>query len=138
VKRIIVDASVLIAGLMADGTVRDLLLTRTDLAFCAPSFVETEVKRHLKRISDRADLPTEMVQSVLTDLLGTIDLIPRAVYSSALGEARQLSRDAGAHRDEDYVALALSLACEIWTLDKDFGRVKRIRTLDTRAVDQLD
>jgi len=134
VKRIVVDASVLLAGLFKDGTVRDALLNTHESLFAAPSYLKDEATRHLAEVAARARIPAPTVEAVLEDLLGAIELMPPGVYSGSMQFAMKLARAVGALEDADYLALALALDAPIWTLDKDFRRIPGIRVLSTRDV----
>jgi predicted nucleic acid-binding protein len=137
VRPIVVDASVLVAGLFKDGSVRDLLLNVEGMEFYAPRYVQEEALRQLPRIAARAHLPSATIEAVLSDLLGAIDLLPPGAYATHMNEARRLARAAGDEGDADYVALCLALECPIWALDRDFGRIPGIRVLSTRDLSTM-
>lgn len=136
-RRVVVDVSVVVAGLFKDGTVRDVLLNSEDVAFCAPFYLKDEVARHLHEVASRARIPRATAEAILEDLLGAIELIPPGVYSAWTNAARGLTHTAGATGDSDYVALALAIEAPVWTLDKDFTRIPGIRLLATRDVAEL-
>ncbi len=136
-RRIVVDASVLLAALFKDGSVRDILLNTEDVTFFGPSYIAGEVERHLSEVAERAGLPRGTVESVLADVLSAIELVPPGIYSFALGEARNLAAAAHAKGDEDYIALALALEAPIWTLDNDFRRVPQIQAIATGDILRL-
>lgn len=135
-KRVVVDASVVLAGLFKNGTVRDALLNPEDVAFLAPAYLKEEVSRHLSQIATRAKIPVITVEAVLDDLLAAIELMPPAVYSGSIQAGRDLARKVGAIRDADYIALALALGAPIWTLDKDFSGIPGLRVLSTGDLDR--
>ncbi len=136
VRRVVVDASVLLAGLFKIGTVRDLLLTTESCFFSAPDYLQSEVHRHLFDVSLRSQLSAETVRVVLEDLLSQIELAPFGLYAHRIEEARRVMGKAHAPEDVDYVALALSLDAPIWTLDNDFRRMSRVATLTTRELER--
>jgi predicted nucleic acid-binding protein len=132
-----VDASVLVASLMADGSVRHLLLTSPGLSFSAPHRAYDEVGNLLPKIVARTDLPEAVVRAVLGHVASRIDLVPAAIYSGEIAKARRLAERADARGDEDYIALALAYDAPIWNLDKDFRRVRGVEVLETRAIRDL-
>jgi len=136
VRRIIVDASVVLAGLFKDGTVRDVLLNSDDVDFVAPKYVASEIERRIPEVVFRTKKPEATVRAVLEDLLSAIELVPAEAYSGSIARALRLAKREGAEGDEDYIALALALDSPIWTLDKDFDRVRGIITLKTADVDR--
>lgn len=130
--QVVVDASVVVAGLFKDGTVRDLILNLADVELCAPAYVREETIRHVPRVASRAKLSEPTIRLVLEDLFRAIELIPEGVYSAWIGRASVLAREASAEEDSDYIALALALDAPIWTLDKELRRVPGLRILATR------
>jgi predicted nucleic acid-binding protein len=136
-KRIVVDASVVVAGLFVNGTVRDVLLNAEGIALCAPSYLWEVTARHLPKVVTRARLPAETVRPVLEDLLDCIEKMPPGVYASSMVQARRLVLAADAFGDQEYIALALALEAPIWTLDRDFGRVPGLVVLSTELVESL-
>lgn len=135
--RIVVDASVLVATLMADGAVRDVLLSSPDHEYIAPRYIQVELERNLSRIAARARLPMETVRALTEDVLGAVDLIQPGAYGHLLADATASAKAAHAQGDEDSIAVALLLSAPVWTLDNNFRRVKGIRCLNTKEVSDL-
>jgi len=135
--RIVVDASVLVATLMADGTVRDVLLSSPDHEYFAPQYIQAELERNLSRIASRARLPMETVRALTEDVFEAVDLLHSATYAHLLADATALAKAANAQGDEDYIAVAMLLNAPVWTLDNDFRRMKGIRCLNTKEVNDL-
>lgn len=135
--RIVVDASVVVAGLFKDGTVRELILNLDDPELCAPAYIRQEAFRQIPRVATRAKLSEPIVRTVLEDLFGAIELIPAGVYSAWMGRALALAKKAAAVEDADYIALALALGAPVWTLDGDLRRVPGLRILATQDVKVL-
>lgn len=131
-KQIVVDASVIVAGLLKDGVVRDLTLNSEDIEFCAPAYVREEIERQVPRIKGRANLPEPTVRAILEDLLAAVDLVPRPVYSGWMDTASRLAKEAAAPGGAEYIALALALGAPVWTLDHDFLRIPGLEVLATR------
>ncbi len=132
--RVVVDASVVVAALMADGTVRDTLLSSSDHDFVAPSYIREEVTRNLPRVAHRARLDPVTVRALVEDVLEAIDLVPPAFYAQFSVKAGEIVRRAGARGDVEYVALALLLDAPVWTLDADFRRIPGLAVLSPRDV----
>ena len=136
-RPIVVDASVLVAALFKDGTVRDLLLNTEEIDFYAPLYVKEEVLRQLPRIVARARIPSATIEAILSDILDAIDLLPPGTYAARMTEARRLAKAAGDEGDSEYVALCLALECPIWALDRDFDRIPAVRVLSTRDINAI-
>jgi len=135
-RRIIVDTSVVLAGLFKGGTVRDILLNAGDVEFVAPKYIASEIERDIPEVVFRTKKPEATVRAVLEDLLGAIELIPAEVYSGSIARAMRIAERVDADGDADYIALAPSLGSPIWTLDKDFDRVRDVVPLKTKDVEQ--
>jgi predicted nucleic acid-binding protein len=135
--RVVVDANVAIAALMANGSVRDVLLNSTTLDFFAPEYLKSEIARHEADVVSRSHLDPTSVRALLEDVTQVIQFVPSHAYAARTAEARRLAAQAHADRDEEYIALARWLDAPVWTLDNDFRRIKRLRVLRTNEADQL-
>lgn len=132
---VVVDASVVIAGLMADGRARRVLL-HSDVVFYAPPLVLEEVHDRVDELAKRANLSPGVVSTVLEDLDERIEVAPEGLVEVHLDEAEPRAADADAEGDEDYIALALALDAPVWTYDDDFDRVEGIDVTGTTAVEE--
>ncbi|MGQ0536230.1 MAG: PIN domain-containing protein, partial [Methanobacteriota archaeon] len=83
-RAVVVDASVLVAALMADGRARHVLLHASDVAFYGPAALFEETLRHVPRISKRAGLPETVVRALIADVQKRIRLVPEAAVGRAL------------------------------------------------------
>jgi predicted nucleic acid-binding protein len=137
VTQVVVDASILVAALMADGSARHTLLHSGEVEFVVPAFIFEEVERNMDRIVARARLPSEIVATLVDDLRSRIEVVPRGAYSDALDEARVAAEKAGAMGDEDYVALAVTLNAPVWSFDRDFLRIPGVRHISTREIAEI-
>ncbi len=132
-RPVVVDASVLIAALMADGTARRVLV-HAPCSFYVPPRILEETNKHLPKIAKRAGLPQQSIKAVIEDLFTRIEVVPPALIAPFLAEATKRTKKADALGDEHYVALALALDAPLWTYDDDFGRISGIRTISTTEV----
>lgn len=135
--RIVLDASVLMASLIADGPTRGILLGYHDLEFYAPEVVSSEIQKHLQTIAKRTGKPKEIVSTFLKDILSNVEVVPTEIFAGNLESARKRTQAAHAENDEAYVALADYLDAPVWTYDKDFQRVSGIRVLVTSDIQGL-
>ena len=135
--RVVVDASVVLASLMADGSTRGLLLGQHNLEFYAPEAVTTELRRHLDLVSERTGKSIDLVNALIEEVMACLEAVPTPLFLAALPSARRRARLARAYHDEAYVALADALGAPIWTLDKDFRRMSGLKVLTTAEVKRL-
>jgi predicted nucleic acid-binding protein len=137
VSRVVVDASVILAGLLGDGTTRSVLLGQNDLILYTPAAVTDEIERHLAEIVERSHVSRESVVVVLDEIRAGLEVVPAETLARSLPSARRRVARAHALHDEAYVALADALAAPIWTYDKDFRRVEGVTVVSTKEVLRL-
>lgn len=131
--KVVVDASVLVASLMADGRARHALLHSPSALYVPPRIFE-ELEAKIGKIAKRARVDRGIVTALLADLRRRIEVVPEALLAPFLPEARARAEAADAAGDEDYVAAALALDAPIWTYDRDFSRIRGVRILGTAEV----
>ena len=131
--KVVVDASVLVASLMADGRARHALL-HSPFSLYVPPRVFEELQAKAEKIAKRARLDRTVVDALLADLRSRIEVVPDALLAPFLPDARARAVAAGAEGDEDYVAAALALDVPIWTYDRDFARIRGVRVIGTAEV----
>lgn len=129
-RRVIIDASALIAALMANGRARAALL-HGDAVFIAPPHIVEETEAALPKIVARVGQPPAVVRAILEILLARVTVIPADALVAHWPDAVGRARVAHAEGDEAYIALALATGAPIWTYDKDFGRVDGIVLIST-------
>lgn len=129
-ERLVVDASVLTAALMADGRTRHPLLHPPGPLYVPPR-IFVEIEANTAKIVKRARVPRPVAAAVVEDVRTRVQVVPAAMLAPFLGEARRRTATAGAWGDEDCVALALAMKAPVWTLDKDFRRIRGIRVVTT-------
>ncbi|MCI4324691.1 MAG: PIN domain-containing protein [Thermoplasmata archaeon] len=135
--RVVVDASVILAGLLRDGTTRSVLLGQHDLILYTPAAVTDEIERHLAEMVERSHVSKESVVVVLDQIRAGLEVVPTETFARYLPSARRRVARAHALHDEAYVALADALAAPIWSYDKDFRRVDGVTVLSTKEVLRL-
>lgn len=136
-KRVVVDANVLIACLVKDGRTREVFLRDGEVRFLVPEVIFDEVGRHLREVAAKANVSEETCRALFNELSRRLEPIPRALWASALPRALELVRTARAPNDEPYVALALVQGAPIWSFDKALRRVRGIRILTIGEVELL-
>ena len=134
--RLVVDTSVLIAALMKNSAVRELLLNPL-FEFFVPEYCIEEIERHVAEISKRSGLSVENVYLLLGVLLASVQVISAERVVKKWREAEKImgkiDRD-----DVPFVALALSFPNDgIWTEDKHFLRQDRVKVWRTRELLKL-
>lgn len=131
--RVVVDASVLVASLMADGRARHALLHSPSTLYVPPRVFE-ELEAKVGKIAARARVDRTIVKALLVDIRHRVEIVPEAVLAPFRPDAEAMARAADAEGDEDYVAAALALKAPVWTYDRDFARIRGIRVVGTAEV----
>jgi predicted nucleic acid-binding protein len=135
VRVVVLDASVLVACLFKDGRARSAVLYAEDVAFVVPPGILSEVERQLPRIALRAGISRSELDGILELLRGHLHEISLEVLRPFEADAKGNALDAGDVTDWEYVALALALDAPVWTYDRDFRRMRGVRTIGTTALD---
>jgi predicted nucleic acid-binding protein len=136
-KRVVVDANVLIACLVKDGRTREVFLRAGKVRFLVPDVIFDEVGRHMPEVAAKAGVPVGTSTALLRELTPRLERIPRALWASALLIAKELVHAARAPNDEPHIALALVQDAPIWSFDKALHRIHGIRIMSTEEVERL-
>jgi len=134
--KLVIDTSILIAALMKDSAVREVLLNPF-FEFYVPEHCIEEIERHAGEISERSGLGVENVYLLLGVLLASVQVVPAEEILGKMEEAEKIMGkiDAG---DVPFVALALSFPNDgVWTEDKHFLKQKRVKVWLTRDLLKL-
>ncbi|MHB8603794.1 MAG: PIN domain-containing protein [Thermoplasmatota archaeon] len=135
-KRLVVDASVIMAALKRDGRVRALLLgAPPHLAFYVPEFLFVEIEDNLDELAEDIGVPRVALDAVLRTLRPRLTVIPPEATDHVIQEAKHLTHKADAENDEEYVALALAMNAPIWSFDKDFDRIPGVKRIESKTVE---
>lgn len=127
---VIVDANVLLAGLLRDATNRELLLD-VRLNLFAPEHLILEISHNLvvnSKIRKRIHLSSKQLGELFGHLTQRIQTVPAASYRQHFSEALSLAPH---EEDAPYFALALLFGIPIWTNDKGFKKQKKIKIYST-------
>lgn len=134
--KLVVDSSVLIAALMRDSAVRELLLNPF-LEFYVPEHCFEEIERHVDEISKRSALSVQNVYLLLGILLASVQVVPAESILEWIGEAEKIMGKIDMD-DVPFVALALSFLNDgIWTEDRHFLKQRRVKVWLTRDLLKL-
>ena len=144
---LIIDASTLVAEAPRQRGRALLARQRLSLFIAAEQWSETEheLDRRTAIIIARNDLDRGQAEALRADIRRIVTqqvrVAPAEAYADRLAEAyRRVPRDS---QDAPTVALALTLGCAIWTLDRDFFGcglptwTTETLLLDLDALDQL-
>jgi len=112
--RLIVDANILFAALIKEGSTAELLIS-DKLQLFAPEFLFTEFAKYKELILKKTHRKEEEFDQFLDLLKEQITIVSKKEIKPFLEEADKLSPDP---KDSMYLALAIALKSDIWSNDK--------------------
>ena len=132
---IVLDANVLFAAFMKEGTTRKILLTKTPtpLKLYAPPFLLDEVYKYKELLARKAKLPESEVFGLVLQLIyasGT-EIIDYKYLKKFRNNAEKISPTMN---DAIYFAVALYKKCPIWSNDKPIAKQNKIKIISTKDI----
>lgn len=123
-RPLVLDANILVRAVLGRRVLTLLETYAEQVTFLTPEVAFTSLRTHLPGILIRRGLAQEAVaqlleQEILVRLPALVTSVPEAVYVD-LGAAARRRIAIRDEADWPFVALALRLACPIWTEDQDF------------------
>lgn len=130
---LIIDTNILLAALIKDSTVREIILMPF-FEFSLPEFAIVELKKHLSLISQRSSLTKNEIDILLGILLENITIVSKSQIAPYIPKAKEAIGRVDMN-DVPFVALAYAIENDgIWTQDKDFDVLKDIKVWKTKDI----
>lgn|SRR3989344_334620 len=130
---IVIDANILIAALLRDSKVREIIVNFQD-HLLVPEVHLQEIAEHKKELLEKSGFSEEDFDILLTKLSEYCTIIRSDKILSFLEEADKLI---GAVDKDDVPVIATSLTygvCPIWSDDKHFQKQKKIKIYTTKEM----
>ena len=130
---LVVDANVLLASFLKEGTTRALLLD-TRLKLYAPEHLISEISRHLEEtatLRNRIGLSAEEILGLFRLLTNHIQTVPKESYKKQMSEALNLAPH---EEDAPYLAVALLLNIPIWSSDRGLREQNEVQVYSTPQI----
>ena len=133
--KLVVDANILISGLLKNGITRELMLNR-DINLYTSEFIFEELFNHITEISKKAGMNKNEFNEMAEILIAESDLkiITKDEVRSYTDLANSISPDID---DALYFATALKLNCAIWSNDKQLKNQKHVKVYSTHDLIKL-
>ena len=132
---LVIDANIVIAALIRNSKVREILLSGK-FKFLAPDFVKDETFKYLEYVRQKSGMEKKDLDLLVTLVFQEIQTIPKRDYESELKKAEDLMKED--IKDTQYVACYLALKCDgIWTNDSDFNDKEGIKVFSTEYLVRL-
>ena len=114
----VVDANIILSGLIADSMTRRLLVELED-GLLTPAYVYDEIGAYTEMVSEKAGLSPSAVEELIELLFERIDVVPRPVVLESLQEAARIMRNTDPD-DAVYLAAAIERDAHLWSDDSDY------------------
>jgi predicted nucleic acid-binding protein len=114
----VVDANIILSGLISDSMTRRLLVELED-DLLTPAYVHDEIGKYTEMVSEKSGLSPAEVEELIEILFKRIDVVPRPVVLESLQEAARIMRDTDPD-DAVYLAAALERDAQLWSDDGDY------------------
>ena len=124
---LVVDANILIAALIKDGTTSDLMV-EDSIHLYAPEFLLEEFEKYQDEILGKTHRTVEDFYNFLEILKRRIEFVPREEINPFLEEGENISPDP---KDALYFATALKVGAFIWSNDKRLRDQTRVKITTT-------
>ena len=130
--RYVIDANVILSGLISDSMTRRLLVELED-SFLTPAYVHDEIGTYTEMVSEKSGLSSAEVEELIKILFKRIDVVPRPVVLESLQEAARIMRDTDPD-DAVYLAAALERDAHLWSDDGDYDEQDTVPVATTGDV----
>lgn len=132
---LVVDANVLFAAFMKDGTTRRILLTKTPspLKLYTAPFILEETYKYKGLLARKAGLNEDEVMELILELISAsnIEIIKDKELDVFKDEAIRVSPR---RNDAPYFAVALCKGCKIWSNDKPIRKQDKVAVISTKEL----
>ncbi len=134
--RLVVDAEVIFASLIARGFTLRMIKNLTDRGFklISPDYVFEEIEKRKSKISRFSGLSEVEIDFVLNTIFQRIEIVPKKEYAEHFEKAEKLAPH---RRDIPYFALALAKNAVIWSNEKSFKNQSVIKISSTAELKEI-
>ena len=133
--RLVVDANILFSFFKKDSFTRRFILSHPEIELFTPLYVFDELEEHKEEIKSKAMIDDRVYELSAKELLEYVTIVPLDDFKDSWGEAKQISPDPD---DVEYLAVALSLDCAIWSNDRDLKEEQyRVVVVTTEELTKL-
>ena len=116
--RLVVDANILFAALIKEGSTAELLMS-DKLQLFAPEFLFIEFTKDEELILKKVHRSQKEFNQFLDVLKEQVTIIPKKEITPFIGKAETISPDP---KDTIYLALAFALKASVWSNDKNLKK----------------
>jgi predicted nucleic acid-binding protein len=106
---------------------------RKDLRLVSPEYALSEINRYSKEICLKTGCSAKEFKDTLRDIASCVNFIPPLEYSSIFKELTDLNDP----KDIDFIALAKSLGCPLWSNDAGLKEQRHVTVFTTKELVNL-
>ncbi len=132
---LVVDANILFAAFMKDGTTRRILLIKTPspLKLYTTPFILEEAYKYRGLLAAKAGLNEDEVMELMLELISAsnIEIVKENELDVFEDEAENVSPRTN---DAPYFAVALCKGCRIWSNDKPMRKQGKVTIISTKEL----
>ena len=133
--KLVVDANILFSFFKKDSFTRRFILSHPEIELFTSMYVFDELEEHKDEIKSKAKIDERVYVLSKKELLEYVTVVPLEEFKEFWEEAKQISPDPD---DVEYLAVALSLNCAIWSNDRNLKEGQsRIMVITTVELSKL-
>ncbi|MDI6886151.1 MAG: PIN domain-containing protein [archaeon] len=133
--KLVVDANILFSFFKKDSFTRRFILSHPEIELFTSLYVFEELEEHKGEIKSKARIDDTIFELSSKELSAYVTIVPLDEFKEFWEEAEQISPDPD---NAQYLAVALSLDCAIWSNDKDLKEKQyRVVVVTTEELTKL-
>jgi len=130
---VVADANVLISSIIGRSFTLDMLFS-DKLEIAVPDWIFSEIEEHKSEILEKSMISQDEFELFLDLIKTKLEIVASSELNEHMKKADEISVDPD---DVQYFALALKLACPIWSNDPHFREQSSVRVFSTKELLEL-
>lgn len=133
--RIVVDTNVLISALINPNSIVWDIIRIEEVDFFAPEITIDEIENYEDMIKNKLESKErkEEYSYLTSELFHPVIIVPTPVYEEEIEKAYKIMKSVD-EKDTEFLALALSYGCPIWSDDSDFKKQSEVKTYTSKQI----
>lgn len=133
--KLVVDANILFSFFKKASSTRRFILSHPEIELFTPVYVFDELEEHKRDVKSKAKIDERIFELSKKELSEYVTILPLEEFKDFWAAAKQISPDPD---NVEYLAVALSLGCAIWSNDRDLKeKQSRVVVVTTEELTRL-
>lgn len=133
--KLVVDANILFSFFKKASSTRRFILSHPEIELFTPAYVFNELEEHKRDVKSKAKIDERIFELSKKELSEYVTILPLEEFKDFWAAAKQISPDPD---NVEYLAVALSLGCAIWSNDRDLKeKQSRVVVVTTEELTRL-